>query len=256
MRWAIGGWSFFILENLVLSENRSYIIERVGDERYHMIYGTISTCAMASVGYGYFKVRRTAPFRITPLPVSMRVVSFLSYAVGLGLLSQTAPKLQVPVTSNDEEEVGKVLQGPVPLQKKTSKAWKVRCPFDFTDNSLDSGPRGVERISRHPGLWAFGLTCLGTAAITPSIAQASWLSMPVFVALIGGAHTDARYRRGMGGTLRAEDDENTSNIPFLGLVKIGRVDPIIDLWHEIKGINASFAIAVATAIAFRKPRTI
>lgn len=223
-----------------------------------MIYGTISTCAMASVGYGYFKVRRTAPFRITPLPVSMRVVSFLSYAVGLGLLSQTAPKLQVPVTLNDEEEGDRVRQGPLPLQKETSKVWKVRCPFDFTDNKLDAGggPRGVERISRHPGLWAFGLTALGTAAITPSIAQASWLSMPVFVALIGGAHTDSRYRRGMGGKLRAEDDENTSNIPFLGLMKTGRVDPIVDLWHEIKGINASFAIAIATAIAFRKPRTI
>ena len=31
MRWAVGGWSFFIAENAILSENRSFLIDSLGD---------------------------------------------------------------------------------------------------------------------------------------------------------------------------------------------------------------------------------
>ena len=55
MKWAIGGWSFFIAENTILSENRTTLISNFGDDMYHICYGTLSTAAMSSVFYGYFK---------------------------------------------------------------------------------------------------------------------------------------------------------------------------------------------------------
>ena len=51
MRWAVGGWSFFIVENVVLSENRARVIALLGDDeresRYHALYGSLSTAAAA-----------------------------------------------------------------------------------------------------------------------------------------------------------------------------------------------------------------
>ena len=48
LRWASGGWSFFIAENLVLSENRTMLIDQLGDDGYHYLYGFFSTAAMVS----------------------------------------------------------------------------------------------------------------------------------------------------------------------------------------------------------------
>lgn len=252
MKWAVGGWSFFIAENFVISENRSWIIEKLGDEGYHMMFGTISTAAMASTAYGYYKIKGSAPFfSPTMMTGPMRTVSFLSFSIGLGLISQTFPKLQTPV----EREFGErnTFQTEAPAGSST---WKVRCPFDFTDKSLDTnGPRGVERISRHPSLWGFGFICLGSAARTSSIPQATCLSMPMMVALLGGAHIDSRYRRGMGGSLTPELDSSTSNIPFLAIFKksiSGNFNQFKELAEESKGLNYMMAFSLAAALAFRR----
>ena len=250
MRWAIGGWSFFIIENFVLSENRTWIIDEVGDSNYHAIYGTFSSIAMVSVGYGYHKIRDSAPYFAASTMTPLRYVSFISYCIGLGLVSQTLPKLQVPVTreldTSSELKKSDIL---------SDAGWKVQCPFDFTssDNSVQ-GPKGVERISRHPGLWGFGLVCLGAAAKTPSIPQASWFCMPIMVALIGGHHTDSRYRRGMGGHLTAELDEQTSNVPFAAIltsVLSGNISPIKASIDESKGINLMLACGLAASLTLR-----
>lgn len=54
-RFFIFGWGLFCTENLVLSENRTFIIEKLGLSTYRSIYGTFSTISMASIAYGYFK---------------------------------------------------------------------------------------------------------------------------------------------------------------------------------------------------------
>ena len=46
-----GGWCFFVAENAVLSENRAWFIERVGERAYRGCYGLCSTASLASVGY-------------------------------------------------------------------------------------------------------------------------------------------------------------------------------------------------------------
>ena len=52
-RWAVGGWSFFIAENVIISQNRADIIAALGDDaketRYHILYGSCSSLATASM---------------------------------------------------------------------------------------------------------------------------------------------------------------------------------------------------------------
>ena len=45
----VGGWTFFIGENLLLSENRDYLVEELGEKTYRNIYGCLSTLACGSV---------------------------------------------------------------------------------------------------------------------------------------------------------------------------------------------------------------
>eukprot|EP00587_Corethron_hystrix_P012597 CAMPEP_0113302202 /NCGR_PEP_ID=MMETSP0010_2-20120614/3113_1 /TAXON_ID=216773 ORGANISM="Corethron hystrix, Strain 308" /NCGR_SAMPLE_ID=MMETSP0010_2 /ASSEMBLY_ACC=CAM_ASM_000155 /LENGTH=172 /DNA_ID=CAMNT_0000155953 /DNA_START=128 /DNA_END=643 /DNA_ORIENTATION=+ /assembly_acc=CAM_ASM_000155 len=139
MKWAVGPFTLFIAENFILSENRTAIIQfldkdandrtegtdgvlhregtkrselsaspTVGDDRYHVLYGACSTAACASILYGYrYKVRNAAPhFPPGSLIGGPRgiALSFLLQTSGLILLSQTLPKLQIPVVFRSGEE--------------------------------------------------------------------------------------------------------------------------------------------------------
>ena len=55
LRWAVGGWSFFIAENVIISHNRTEIIEAFGNDAYHAAYNTLSKAATAAIGWGWFK---------------------------------------------------------------------------------------------------------------------------------------------------------------------------------------------------------
>ena len=70
LKWAAGGWTFFILENAVLSENRTYLIQQLGDDQYHAVYGT------SKVGGSIF------------LAVTF---GSIAYAIFVGLLNIIAP---------------------------------------------------------------------------------------------------------------------------------------------------------------------
>jgi ABC-type multidrug transport system ATPase subunit len=91
LRWAVLPWSFFIGENVILSHNRSSLIDYLGDEeRYHMLYNGVSTVACVSLGFGYFyRLHSALPLR----PVSALAIgaSFVLQALGLAGLSQTLP---------------------------------------------------------------------------------------------------------------------------------------------------------------------
>lgn len=287
MKWATGGWSFFIAENLILSENRQYLIDNLGDDGYHYLYGTISTAAMASVFYAYAKKVRGAPPLLwsggTDPPRAAMVASFLLQGLGLAMASQSLPKLQVPVhyaAATGRAPVAAnptVAAAPVKPEPQKENAWKVRCPFDFTDSRSQTGrmkspapapdgyvhPTSLDRVTRHPGLWAFGFVGAGNALLVPSIPQRVWMSMPLLVALIGGAHTDSRHRRGMGGSLSPELDAVTSNIPFLAMVtgKQAGADTqgleavaqsFREFGSEIKGLNAALAVGAAAFFVLRR----
>jgi uncharacterized membrane protein len=252
LRWAAGGWAFFIAENVILSENRTFLIENLGDGGYHNVYGFFSTAAVVSIGYAYVrKVRNVAPLLwtvATPLP--SRVASWMILSLGLSMASQTLPKFQIPVayTANTDEAPDKKEENPKPAP---SSSFQVRCPFDFTDPKQHGGQLyGLERISRHPGLWSMALVGIGHACLVPSLPQRVWLIMPTLLALVGGAHTDSRYRRGMGGTLEADYDDKTSNVPFAAMLT--RVGGWQELATEVKPINALLATGVAALWAFKR----
>jgi uncharacterized membrane protein len=264
MKWALGGWTFFIFENTILSENRTALIHHLGDDGYHMCYGTLSTLAMGSVGWGYRQVRGAAPLLFQgAVPTGAKVMAFGCLSLGLGMVSQMPPKLQIPVEyyssqsqsaagvqSNSTEQENTLTSANQSTTNNSKGGWKVRCPFDFTDNKNPdpNSVHGLERITRHPGLWSFGLIGLGNAFLVPSLPQKVWLSMPLLVALIGGAHTDSRFRRGMGGQLSREYDEITSNVPLLAILtrKQGNViNALQEAAEEVKPLNAAIAVGVA-----------
>ena len=275
-RWAVGGWSFFIVENVVLSENRSYLIQQVGEDSYHTIYGTLSTIAMGSTAYGYYyHVRNAQPFlwKTTTMPLTFKLAGWISLSLGFGIASQTVPKLQIPLTRNHHNTTTTTT---TTTSTGGGSKWQVRCPFDFTDgrtvlsnnhNALleEKVVSGVDRISRHPGLFSFGLVSLGYGLLVPSIPMQLFFSMPMAVAIIGGAHTDSRHRRNIGGTLPSYIDQQTSLIPFLALLsgkqqqnkETTTLEQLQDFWiHDVKKLNLSLAMGLATMIVLRKARPI
>lgn len=237
------------------------------------------------------------------VPWSGRIMALACMSLGFGLVSQTAPKLQIPleyvgdgkmrmlhagVAKGSEEEEGEGGGGDnEKLQTSSSdssnnasgsssdRKWKVRCPFDFTDSrskclSENSQPgeggdiqvRGIDRITRHPGLWGFGLVGMGLSFLSPSVPTRIWLGMPLMVALVGGEHTDSRHRRGMGGNLSKELDEKTSNVPFWAMVSGKQGKDVMGVFgkfvwgEEVKCWNALLAFGLAASVVARKGRGI
>lgn len=76
-------------------------------------------------------------------------------------------------------------------------------------------------------------------------------SFPMIFALVGGAHQDARYRRGSGQLLTPEVEAKTSLLPFGGLLA-GAQDKTA-LVEELKWTNVNSALVVAVLLALRRP---
>jgi hypothetical protein len=87
-------------------------------------------------------------------------------SLGFGMASQAIPKLQIPVTisGNSNNGGGTLLQ--------------VRCPFDFSDRRAEgSGSttvHGLERVTRHPGLWSFGFFGIGQSLLSSTTPLLIW----------------------------------------------------------------------------------
>jgi hypothetical protein len=194
----------------------------------------------------------------------------------LGMASQVAPKLQIPIAMVDSAPAvavtvtadTPVVVGPSVPSSTTSTSkgdWKlqVRCPFDFADKrnphqqggTTSSALHGLERISRHPGLWSLGLVGLGQAVLAPAIPQMIWWCGPAAIAWLGGGHTDSRFRRGIGGTMLPEYESQTSNIPFWAIVSgkqgSGSAQALL---QEVKPLNVGVALAMSSLWVLRRVR--
>jgi len=262
IRWAAGGWTFFIVENAILSENRTWLIDSIGDDNYHSLYGTCSTIATISIGYAYYKISRKIPpipqmvrFRTenSVPPIAAGIGAWLSMSVGLVMASQVAPTFQIPVsvsTGHDNSSDN----------NNNNQKWKfqVRCPFDFADTrsetSSDNNIRGLERISRHPSLWCFGLFGMSQSFVAPTIPLQIWWLGPAFVAWLGGDHTDSRFRRGIGGTLSPEYECQTSNVPFLAMISGKQSCGWEGLGKEIKPLNAALGVVASSIWILQRMR--
>jgi uncharacterized membrane protein YgcG len=188
IRWGVGGWTFFIAENALLSENRNTLIGMLGDDNYHMMYGTISTIATVSIGYAYYKLSTTATTHNIPSNLILwkhrptLVAGFTGWiliSTGMIIAAQAAPKMQIPIAFNNNNNSNSSQSS-----SSSSSSISVRCPFDFSDKhssgggggtvGWDGNVHGLDRISRHPGLWSFGIVGLGQAVLSPNIPKRIW----------------------------------------------------------------------------------
>jgi hypothetical protein len=276
LQWALAGWTFFIAENAILSENRTALINVLSDEGYHILYGTCSTAAMASIGYAYV-YKLSAAAAVAAPTAAATLGSWMLLSTGLVMASQALPKFQVPVAfaSSDESAAGSSSSSSgsnsstTDTRTSSSSSWKlqVRCPFDFADtkNNKEGGEqeqnniRGLNRISRHAGLWSLASICAASAITSPTWPLTVWWMGPTAVAWLGGNHTDSRFRRGMGGTLPTRVEAQTSNVPFVAVLtgKQGNTwTALQQLGQELKPLNAVVATGVATIFVLSRGRRV
>jgi uncharacterized membrane protein len=224
------GWAAFVLENLILSENRSEIIKKINDKNYHRIYNACSTASMAAVIYGYFRHGKnsiltadTSFKRLQPKGVIGKLAIFGLRLVGFGIFSQTLPKLQYPYKDLE-----------------SSKKTVTQCPIDF---SSDLPGRGIKRVTRHPTLLSFSMVTLSYALEARLFSSFVLLGMPLIVTTIGCLHQDSRYLRGIGGKMDDDEYQKSSFIPFIAFI---RGDQNISDWiNEVKFYNLSIASVMA-----------
>ncbi|KAJ3230084.1 CAAX prenyl protease [Chytriomyces hyalinus] len=252
-KWIAIGWTAFIAENVIVSENRETLVGALGEDRYRMAYGFLSTAACSSIAYGYLvhghhKGPSVVPYLGGSPAVKLTVVGL--QALGLAGLMQALPKLQIPIGLDTSSTSGSSTSNSssTPTDPPTQK-FKMLCPVDFA-HARNSDPNQLElkRITRHPQLFSFALFTLGTALSTPFLTTRLLTGFPIVFAVIGGAHQDARFLR--SGAFTQEYMNETSLIPFWALVT-GK-QKWSDLCDEVKWVNAGVGLLGALLLAKRR----
>ncbi len=240
-RIILGGWTFFTLENLILSHNRSQIIETFSERAYHTGYNTLSSAACLSIAYGYFKHgRRQGPilWGVTP---QLRAASAVFTGLGLIGFAQVMPHFRNPVEMLAAMRAG--------------SGGKSLCPMDFEADkaaAAKEGPYGMSRVTRHASLWSFAFLSFGMGALrTVFAAEFCLFATPLAVIGILAAHKDHRYRRGVGGEmLPAFEWPYSSNIPFAACA-FGQ-SKLYECITELKPTNSLIALGVTAGMALRR----
>jgi uncharacterized membrane protein len=252
VRFIAIGWTGFIAENLVLSSYRDEIIQTYGDDKYHLVYNSLSSLATGSIFWGWLRHGiGKGPF--VGNPGKLRILaSFTISTMGLVGFSQLLPKMQMPVgfgsgdfgEANDPEialpALGKV---------------QLRCPIDFKhyrDEKDSDSISGLERVTRHPVLWSLGFLGLGYSLGSVCVPEIVMGVFPAIFAAVGGAHQDHRYRRGSGGELTPYKERVTSLFPFVAL--LSGQQSWSALCDEIKWTNAGSVLLITVPLALRKLR--
>lgn len=259
IRWIGLGWTAFTLENVVLSHNRTEIIDHFGSDTYHQVYNSLSAIACSSIAWGYFKHgRQQGPvMAVARRSLPILIVGTIVQTVGLVGLSQMAPKVQLPVaikvgedsSRTGSESVATAAQGTSSSSGKITYA--ARCPMDFKPPNIpQDGIYGTDRVSRYSMLWSLGMASIGNALSTIYYTEVVMFTFPLIFAAIGSSHQDYRYRRGMGGYLSPEKEEKTSVVPFRALLT-GK-QSWKDLSNEMKWSNAGLAAAYGLFLGARR----
>jgi uncharacterized membrane protein len=262
VRLIAGGWTFFIAENLVLSENRDMLVDSLGESGYRSVYGTLSTLACGSIAVGYFRFGRgQGPSLWYPFGAASQTAAFLVQTAGLVGFSQLMPPLQVPVTLTQTDDAPPYVHPPVGSEAAESTkslavplGLKARCPIDFDHSRRKEGKdvSGMKRITRHPMLWSMAFCGLGSALGASLATEVCFGVFPTAMAMIGGAHQDIRHRR--SGDLTEERDASTSLIPFAALLTGNQ--SWSELGDEMAWSNAGLATAIGAVLAIRRRRRV
>jgi prenyl protein peptidase len=259
VRFITAGWSFFIAENLALSEHRDLIISNSSGGFYHACYNCLSTMACASVAYGYFKHGKgQGPLMYQAAAVGPKfgaaTLSKLFLGIGLIGFSQFAPALRGLSNPLPNDTIG-----PSKPSSETGLARSL-CPMDFevernfnaNYEQNDDDFFGLERITRHPSLYSFAFCSLGWALRTPFLTHFCTFAGPFFAIVALSQHKDSRFRRGIGGVLEIEKDWPSScNFPFMAAAFGSQKENVFtaDFWQkEMKQNNAFAALVIACFI--------
>ncbi|CAD7929760.1 unnamed protein product [Amoebophrya sp. A25] len=240
------GWGFFIAENLILSENRTRIINRIGDAGYHFLYNTCSTLSLGCIAWGYLNHgRRQGPllWKVTP---GMRGASIGFSLLGALGFAQLLPTLRSPASF-------------VSALSDASASRKNLCPMDFEAerrSSTITTPHGIKRITRHGSLWSFAALSVGCALRTPFATEVALFLGPVPTVLCLGWHMDSRFRRQMGGDIlehHGADWPFTSHLPFGALIGGAQEwAPLLEEWKKTNAAVAATSVALYALAHFRK----
>eukprot|EP01063_Lacrimia_lanifica_P001950 TRINITY_DN11008_c0_g1_i2.p1 TRINITY_DN11008_c0_g1~~TRINITY_DN11008_c0_g1_i2.p1 ORF type:complete len:249 (+),score=76.12 TRINITY_DN11008_c0_g1_i2:84-830(+) len=234
VKWVIGGWLGFVTENVVLSENRTAIIEATDARTYHMAYSALSCASMGSLFYGVYKHGTKA--------VGRRHVGLPRAALGLALktagvvgLSQSLPPFRNVFSGEANVPAG--------AAGAEGMGGKNFCPIDLSWKKGAEGKEvyGFKRITRHPQLWSLATFGLGVAAASacPVVRLAGAGFTPTVLVL--AAHQDSRYARGIGGSLSDETWATTSHVPFVAVAQGHQ--SLAQAWEESKQTNAMLGAA-------------
>jgi len=266
VRFIAGGWTFFIAENLVLSENRETLVDRLGEAGYRNLYGSLSTVACASIAVGYIRFGRGQGPALWQSPGALQqTAAFVVQSAGLVGFSQLLPPLQLPVavtrTPTPVEEDRAHIHPPVgsDAAKSTQSiaaplGLQARCPIDFDHSRRLEGKEvsGMKMITRHPVLWSMAFCGLGSALGATLATEVCFGVFPAAMALIGGAHQDIRHRR--SGELSHERDKVTSHLPFAALLTGHQ--SWASLTDEIAWGNAGLACGLGALLSLRRRRRV
>lgn len=219
VKWVYGGWALFLADNVVLSENRTRLIEVLGSkERYHNLFNTCSTLALGSIAYSFY---RLGPGTFAPRSLLDRCLSVLFLVGGSFLLSQ--------IPAFNPRVAAKIAEA-----KKESDVKK--------DDVF-----GVYRCTRHPMLYGAALMSWGVSAFVLHTGTFALCVGMLPVVVLGTMHQDSRYRRGLGGELTPEREKNSPNIPFShGYFAV----PVKEL--DLESFGAVSCAAVAAALLYRR----
>ncbi|CAD7941850.1 unnamed protein product [Amoebophrya sp. A120] len=255
VRLILGGWLFFTVENLVLSENRQWIIAKAGDAGYHFLYNTGSTLSLGCIALGYLRHGRRQGPRLWQVTRTMRTASVVTSLLGAVGLAQVLPSLRNPISFLGDLLVPPVARdsGDDALQPESKAAARRAslCPMDFAaDRERERQSQqvttvyGVRRITRHASLWSLALLSLGCALRTPFATEVCLFAGLLPCVCFLGWHMDSRFRRQLGGDMLSHHGADwplTSHIPFLAIV-MGEQE-FLPMLNEVKPTNTCVAAA-------------
>lgn len=269
-RYILLGWTFFISENLLLSENRDFIISKITEKNYHSLYNTLSAASCGSILYGYFRYGRQGPrlanFGLVGRSGIIRVLLVGVQALGMAGIISMLPKLQVPFAlsfSSADAKNASVVEVDAtqsPGEIKTSVAVqdastdnsstgipsvKLLCPIDFS-HKKDSSV--LTKITRHPQLFSLAFATLPIALTSPLASHLILFGFPSVFTLVGGMHLDHRYLK--SGRLSQEEYEKTSLLPFVALIQ-GK-QKWSEVWDGLKGLNVMIGLGLGAGIGIRR----
>eukprot|EP00467_Chlorarachnion_reptans_P013966 CAMPEP_0114487476 /NCGR_PEP_ID=MMETSP0109-20121206/787_1 /TAXON_ID=29199 /ORGANISM="Chlorarachnion reptans, Strain CCCM449" /LENGTH=213 /DNA_ID=CAMNT_0001663745 /DNA_START=357 /DNA_END=998 /DNA_ORIENTATION=- len=183
-----------------------------------------------------------------------RTAAFVFQTLGLVGISQFFPKVQIPVAYVESKENTRD-DAPQLQEKKSSKTFQIRCPFDFQNKVDNSDPTsGLKRVTRHPAFWTMSFLSAGVVFRTQYITEVVMFLGPITTTLVCGYHLDSRHRSGNGGKISPEEEARTSFLPFVALIE-GR-QSWRSLFDDLKLTNSGLAMALSVLLLLSRRRSL